>query len=324
MSDSLFNRCRPLDVHEIVGQSEAVKVLKSWIERNAVPHAIMFTGPSGSGKTTAAYIMSESVGCRQDVELVEINCAVCDPMETIRRIETLTRHHSRPLTSNSRPMGWLLDEFQSLSRAGFAQQALLKILEKPPEWAYFFLCTTDPGKIIPTVRSRCKEIKFKALTPHDIKEVLGVAILVIGQKAKASDLIVGQEVVNRIVDLADGNARNALNMLEKIQGLSQKDALAELERGTGATAGIDLARALVGGKAWSEVSKVLKGLEGEDAEGLRRLVLGYCKSTMLSNGGAAGRCAFIISQFRDPTYDAGFPLLCSMAYEVSAPAQKGK
>ena len=195
---------------------------------------------------------------------------------------------------------------------GDAQNAFLKMLEDPPNHVYFMLATTDPQKLLPTIRTRATEIKCKPLSPKDMRELL--------TKTYGAECGVGlnEDVRDKIVDLADGSPRKALVLLNQVleEGDAEK-ALAALAGGVAEKEGIDLARMLLQpGSSWTQVAKTLKAIDNLDtqAEGIRRLVLAFMASVAVNGGKAAGRAIGVMDCFRDPYYDvpgkAGLALSC--------------
>lgn len=312
MSSELYKRHRPKTLSEVVGQPDAVRTLQKFKD---VPHAILFTGPSGTGKTTLARIMAEKVGAVGRFDLQEVNCGTIDePSKWVRQLEA-------DMTGGAiqaKARGWILDEVQSLSRARFAQEALLKILEDMPDHVYFFLCTTDPKKILPTIRNRCSEVVCKTISD---KEILGL----IQKVAKLEKASVGQEVLDKIVECAAGSARKSLVELEKIIGMDDDEERMSavgtqgLER-----AAFDLVKALMpwrGAPVWDEVAKVLKDIEEEEPEGLRQMVLASARSTLLNpktDLRQKAHAAKVIDRLRDQLWDknSGRAILAAECFAV--------
>jgi len=314
MSDSLelYKKYRPSKLDDVVGQPTAVKALKGFGDN--VPHTVLFHGPSGTGKTTLARIAAGLVGCdtTQAFDYNEVNCGVvASALEMVRDIESNMR--GAALACKARV--WVLDEVQSLSRARYAQEALLKILEDTPRHVWFFLCTTDPGKILKTVRNRTTEV---ALKPVGEKELVALLTGV----AKREKATVAADVVEAIVAAAAGSPRRALVELERAISLPPADRLAAVGAQGAEKAAIDLARALLweGSPSWPAVAAVLKAVEDEDAEGLRQMLLACARTSLLkAKAGTpiAVRCFTLIDCLKTPFYDAsGRALLASACYEV--------
>ena len=131
----LYKKHRPSYLEDVFGQPEAVKVLGSMIEKDDLPHSILFTGPSGVGKTTLARILKEELECHAN-DFKEINCADFRGIDTIRDI----RNNMNRQSLMGGPLIWLIDEAHKLTND--AQTAFLKMLEDTPKHVYFFLATT--------------------------------------------------------------------------------------------------------------------------------------------------------------------------------------
>lgn len=306
---------RPKTLAEVVGQPAAVKALESMFARKSgFPHAVAFVGPSGTGKTTLAGVVRRMLGCKHG-DYTEVNCATAEsPIDTVREIER--RMYMGPLYGKARV--FYLDEVQSLSRAGFAQQGLLRMLEADdcPK-TYFLLATTDPGKIIPTVMGRCTKIELKPISPGDLYK-LALDVLDREGVDDGSGRMPTTIVVNKVIENSGGSARNMLVTLEKVAGLgSEEEQLEAITPQTTETQGIDLARLLIGRKPWPQVAAVLKALE-DDPEKVRRVVLGYANSVLLGGGGQAPRAFLLVQVFRDNLFDCGKAGLTAACWEVSS------
>ena len=195
MTHELWKKHRPRTLSEVVGQIQAIAVLSKMIERKEVPHALLLVGPSGVGKNTIARILRNVIGCDRH-EYYEINCARDGALEEIRSIPQ--RMLAAPLSGKCRC--WFLDEFQSLSRAGFAQQSLLDALEETPKHVWFFLATTDPSKIIRAIKTRCTLIQLEPIKSDVLVELMqGIA--------EKESIKVGPGVLDLIAQESGGSAR---------------------------------------------------------------------------------------------------------------------
>ena len=292
----LYKELRPQDFETVVGQEAAVAMLTGFIKRRAVPQTIAFHGPSGTGKTTLARILARKIGCNP-MDLAEINCADArgiDMARDIRRLYTLA-----PMGGRCRV--WILDEFHKTTND--AQNAFLKMMEDTPKKVYFMLCTTEPGKIIPTIRSRCTMVALKPLSGEDMEELLNSA-------ATVADFTLTPAVMARIVEVANGGARAALVALNSILEVEDEaEQLATIERGDPQTEAFALAKALMFGRGgWAEVSNLIKTIEGEP-ESIRRMILAFATTCLLGGAGKKptmpDKAADIIHIFRNPIYDTG-------------------
>ena len=279
----LYRQHRPKDWDEVIGQSAAVKQLRGYCDSGDIPRVLLFAGPTGVGKTSLARILKRKLHCK-GTDWKEINCgSVESPIDTVRIIE----NEMTKSALHGKNRCFLLDECHALTRSKYSQEALLKVLEDGPDRnpnAYFILCTTDPERLIKTIRGRCTQIYLKPLVAADMA-VLIDRVLVAERKSTGAD------VVERIIEAADGSARDALQMLGKvIQHKDAKDQLAAVQAVGAKQQAIELARALINPRGkWETVKGILTGLDGEDPEGLRRMILGYASSVVLNGGGLAGR-----------------------------------
>jgi DNA polymerase-3 subunit gamma/tau len=291
MSSELYKKHRPTSFKEVIGQSTAVRALVDMGKRKAVPHTLLFTGPSGCGKTTLARILRVKLGC-SDADFTELNCADFRGIDMVREIRSQVQ--LRPMAGPCRV--WLIDEVHQLTAA--AQDAFLKILEDTPEHVYFMLATTDPQKLKQTIRTRCTDIRVKALTRAKVQDLLHNTLQV-------EDATIAEEVVDEIVTVAQGSARRALVLLNQCLSMSDTEQQLQAVRDSdGKAAAIELARALTSQKeTWGDIATILKGLENEDPEGVRRLVLAYCNRVLL--GAKGGYVVPVICAFRDNFFDSG-------------------
>ncbi len=153
---------RPQSFEDIVGQSSIKQILLNQINTHKIKPAYMFIGASGVGKTTAGRIFARDINDGADP--IELDCASNNSVDDIRNIIKETK--TKPMSGKYKV--FLLDEVQSLS--GASNSALLKILEEPPSTNIFILCTTNPEKVLDTIRTRCQVYKFK---PLSIEQIIG-------------------------------------------------------------------------------------------------------------------------------------------------------
>jgi len=300
----LYRRHRPCNIKEIVGQVEAVKSLGSMWKGDGIPHFLLFTGPSGVGKTTLARILVSKLKCTGS-NFIEVNAASQRGIDMVRRIEE--RWGMRPMGGGCRV--WLCDEAHKLTSD--AQGAFLKLLEDTPDWVYFMFCTTDPHKLRVTIKTRATIVDLKSIGLSDLKKL-------INRVAHEEGKVLGEDVSDKIADLAEGSARKALVMLAQVINVPVNDQLDVLSRTEPKKDAIEVARALMGRKGWSEVAKILSGIEAleENAEGIRRLVLSYMTSVALKGGKNTSHACFVIDCFSDPFYDTGRAGLVASCHAV--------
>lgn len=291
MSEELYRRCRPTKLTEIVGQEEAVGILLKAFRDGQTPHALLLCGPSGSGKTTAARCLKGMLDV-SDTDFREMNCADVRGIDNVR--DMISEVSMMPFGGSARM--WVIDEGHKLTND--AQNALLKLLEDTPRHAYFVLCTTEPEKLIATVRSRCAKVEFKAIADQDMHRILCNAL-------DESKLATVPGLCDAIVLSAEGNAREAINLLENALRLETKERMLEYVGATSAkSAPIELCRLLAKGATWPAVAACVKSLT-EDPEKVRRVVLGYFSAVLLGGKQPDFMVAKVIKHFSENYYDTG-------------------
>lgn len=287
----LYKKYRPKDFDSIVGQPEAVDTLKSLLERNKAPHVYLFTGPTGTGKTTLARIVLKRVGCKK-YDLCEHNSATFRGIDSVREIQA---NMGRAPFGKAR--GWILDEFHRSTRD--AQEGMLKVLEDTPSHVYFAICTTEPQKLLPTIKGRCTEIKLESIHPKALKTLIGTV-------KKSEKIKISEEVQDKIVEVADGSARKALVILHQISEIKgESKQLKAIQAADIEKQAIDLVRLLTKpGCTWPEVATMIKSVDKEPEE-IRRLMLAYASKIVLNQKNFRTRALAIIECFSENYYDTG-------------------
>lgn len=299
---NLYQKYRPSKLSKVYGNSEVVASLEDDVKKNAIPQVILFHGPTGCGKTTLARILANAL----NADISELDSAQFTGIDTIREIRTKSRF--KPIGKDKKV--YIMDEVHMLSSQ--AQNGFLKELEDTPKHVHYFLCTTNPEKLIPTLKGRCIDHQLSTLSDEDMMSLLKYVV-----KKEKEEL--DKKVYNVITLNSGGHPRNALNILQKVLSVPNKKRLKIAEQFELETnESINLARALINRKPWKEVQEILKGLKGQDAEGIRRVILGYCTSVLLGNDwkGSHRQAATILEEFNEPTYNSGFAQIMLSTYAV--------
>lgn len=298
MQLALYRAERPEVFEDIIGQKQIVKILQNQIKTGTVSQAYLFTGTHGTGKTTTARILAKAVNCMDGepgsgkdglpcghcanceairegkfVDVIELDAASNNGVDDLRAIIDLVKY---PPTVG-RYKVYIIDEVHMLSQA--AENAFLKTLEEPPEYAIFILATTDPEKVRPTIRSRCMQLNFKRVSEEEL--IAGMQHICEKKGVNAT-----RDALGTIAARADGSVRDALSILEQCMaaGDSTLDKNLVLEY-TGA-AGEDFFLALtdaVGhgdlGKALLYIDEIIK--RGKDAKQLLKDWLEHYRNLMV-------------------------------------------
>lgn len=299
----LVHKYRPKLLKQVIGQESAVKTLRPMLKSKHVPHALLFTGPSGCGKTTLARIVCRSLGC-QGTDLVELNCADARGIDTIREIRKNSGR--KPLSGGG--VCYILDEVHKLT--GDAQTGLLKPLEEPPSHVYYMLCTTDPHKLLNTIKTRCTEIKTGLVGDDDLLRLVQSVV------AK-EELAVEESVLHKAVEVACGSPRKALVLLNQVAEIgSEEEQIEALEKADADVNAIVICRALFRNAPWKEIAKALRDVD-QEPETVRRRILVYADKILLTSyGKTAARAYYLIERFRDHFYDCGKAGLTACCYDV--------
>ena len=299
---SLYHRYRPQTLEDIVGNVATVAAVQADFTKKDKPHAVLLHGPTGTGKTTIGRIIARMLNCT-DSDFHEVDSADFRGIDTIRDIRRSSTFKS--MTGDSRV--WLLDETHKLSSD--AQSALLKALEDPPPHVYYILCTTDPQKLLPTIRGRCAQYQLTVLNDKEMFRLLRKIV-------KEENEQLEEEVYDQIIIDAQGHPRNALQILDQVLGVDEALRLETAQRtGERQSATIELCRALLNHERWKKVAEILSGLKDEEPETVRRGVLGYCNAVLLK--GENDRAAIIMDELIEPTFNSGFPMLTWACYKVT-------
>lgn len=296
----LYKKHRPSQFSDLIGNKTTCDALTNLIQ-TGFPKAVLLSGPSGSGKTTLARIIRDELKV-SDFDYLEQNAADARGIDDIRTIDKLANIKSMKGTGKI----FVLDEAHKLTND--AQTALLKLLEDGPKDVYFILCTTDPNKLIKTIHTRCTTFQLEKLDQDQLEEL-------VGKVAAKEKLKLTNEVIEKISEAADGSARQALVLLEKVAAIKGTDEqLSVIVNPETSKNTIDLCRILMKkGTTWKEVSFILKKIDDEP-ETVRRIVLGYFKAVLLNSGMPIA--AKVISAFQYDFFQSGEAGLVLACYNV--------
>lgn len=219
---SLYRRYRPQTFAEIRGQEHVVKALRNAVRDDRVGHAYLLSGPRGTGKTTAARILAKVLNCENPVDgEPDGTCASCLSIESgtsfdlheldaasNNKVDDIRDLLSRvALGTPGRSKVYLLDEVHMLT-AG-AENALLKTLEEPPDHVTFVLATTEPHKVVSTIRSRTQHLELTLIPAEQMVEL-------VQEIAADADLELTDESIGHVVKVGGGSARDTLSALDQV------------------------------------------------------------------------------------------------------------
>lgn len=297
----LYKKHRPSSFKGVFGQDKAVEQLTDMLKKGALPHTILFSGPSGCGKTTLARILQTKLECAK-ADFAEMNCADFRGIDSVRSIRQ--RMNLAPVGGKCRI--WLIDEAHQLSKD--AQNGFLKILEDTPGHVYFFLCTTEPQKLLRTIVTRCTEIKLTEVKPGEI-------LRLVTRTAKKEGVELPKEAGELIADVSEGSARKALVILHQVIGIAdEEEMIAAIQSKDVKGQAIEIARALLNNKTtWKQMAAILQSID-EEPESLRWMILGYCSAILLKSQNV--KAYSVLTSFQDNFYDSKKAGLIAACYEV--------
>ena len=219
---SLYRRYRPRRFSEIRGQDHVVAALRNAVKEDRVHHAYLLSGPRGTGKTTAARILAKVLNC--DKPLEGEPCCACDSCLSIDAGNSFDLHELDAASNNKvddmrdllgkvalgtpgRTKVYLLDEVHMLTSG--AENALLKTLEEPPDHVIFILATTEPHKVVETIRSRSQHLELKLLSKEELESL-------VEDVATDAELDVDTDGKIHAVRSGRGSARDTLSALDRV------------------------------------------------------------------------------------------------------------
>ncbi len=219
---ALYRKYRPRVFEDVIGQDHITQTLKNEVEHGHTAHSYLFTGSRGTGKTTCARILAKAVNCEHPIngdpcltcdtcraieegsvlDIVEIDAASNNGVDNIRDL----KEEANFMPASAKMRVYIIDEVHMLSAGAF--NALLKIMEEPPEHVMFILATTEAHKVLPTIISRCQRFDFHRVDTQVIADYL----LSIAAK---EGVALEKEAALTIAALADGGVRDAMSLLDQ-------------------------------------------------------------------------------------------------------------
>ena len=221
--EALYRRYRPSRFQDaFFGQDHVVAALRNAIEGDRVGHAYLFSGPRGTGKTTSARILAKALNCT-DLQGGE-PCNECDSCLAFQAGGSYDLHELDAASNNGvdamrdligkvalgspgRTKVYILDEVHMLSSG--AENALLKTLEEPPPHVVFVLCTTEPNKVVPTIRSRTQHLEFSLLSASQVGDLIDHVVGDAGIEITPEDR-------QYVIRAGGGSARDTLSALDQV------------------------------------------------------------------------------------------------------------
>jgi len=302
---------RPQTFDEFAGNAATINQVKSLLQRplEEIPQTWLFIGPPGCGKTTLARILKSELKC-SDTSFFEYNASNTRGIDTIREISSNCQLSS--LDGDVKI--YLIDECHSITAQ--AQESFLKTLEDVPENTFFFLCTTNPEKLRPAIRSRSTVVQVKALPPKVVAEHL---LWVADQNHIAQENL-PDDIIFAISKNCNGSMRDAMKLLDTVLDMTDFNEMLDIiETGISGEEPdiLELFKIIVSNGSpevkWKQMSPILKAYE-KDVEGGRLQLLSLFRNQLLQTG--SQEIARMMESFLEPFYNSGASGFVFKCYEA--------
>ena len=311
MYQALYRKWRPQTFDQVVGQQHITETLKNQVKTGRLSHAYLFIGTRGTGKTTCARILAKAVNCEHPVDgnpcgvcpacrgisdgsvldVVELDAASNNGVDNVRAL----REEAVFTPASVRKRVYIIDEVHMLSASAF--NALLKILEEPPEHLMFILATTELQKVPATILSRCQRHSFRRIDTPDIAEYLEYI-------AKQENFKLSHEAAELIARLADGGVRDALSLLDQCSASATIDL--EAVYSAMGLAGNRRTAQLMSSILDHDTDKTLRDfnsmwMDGKDPATLLTELSGLLRDTLMTHVAPKGASSLISGGYDDTT-----------------------
>jgi DNA polymerase III gamma/tau subunit len=299
---------RPADFEGFIGNEEVIASLKAVLERTKdIPHCFLFTGPSGIGKTTLARIIKFKLGV-SDSDYIELDASSDRGIGDMRELKERSKYYPMNGTKSLT----LLDECHGITPVGI--EAILKLLEEPPEHAYFVLCTTEANAFKPTLKRRLHCYDLKPVPERMLQRYLEFVYKQEGIEITDDD----KDTIQKICENSDGSPGKALKLLDQVIDLTDHNQIVALIEGDSSFIESNVAEICQGilkNQPWDELGKKVKSLTG-DFEEYRRNIMAYLGACLVNSGDK--RIADIMMNFSEPiTVHSGKAGLILLVYYAS-------
>jgi DNA polymerase-3 subunit gamma/tau len=289
---------RPQTFSEVIAQEHVTRTLRNAIEKERLGHAYLFTGPRGVGKTTTARILAKALNCKKGptpdpcmecdacrriaagghLDVLEIDGASNRGIDEIRDL----REKARYAAAEGGYKIYIIDEVHMLTREAF--NALLKILEEPPDKVVFIFATTEPRKVPATILSRCQRFDFRRIP----SSIMGDYIMT---EAGKEDISIDSDALSLVCRASGGSMRDALSIMDQLVSFSGKIITGESVSRLLGLVEADLLADISGAVFHSRGSRALDLVEdalvrGYSIEELIDALVGFLRNLLLSAAGA--------------------------------------